>query len=128
MTAPTFDPIPPASSWVISHNGRVVETFDQTMTEKAECRGCGRQLEGEPFHTGKPAWIMNHRRYGLIRAPACHYGGHVCSERCDRKACLELEGSMPGCSNTGRLMGNLGAKISRKWDALRREYPNAVIG
>lgn len=97
------------------------------LPTKATCRGCGRVLDGSPYHTGKPAWIMNHRLYGLIRAPACHYGGHVCSERCDRNACGELEGSMPGCRPNGRLMGNLDAEISRKWDALRREYPAARI-
>ena len=97
------------------------------MAEKAECRGCGRHMDGEPFHTGKPAWIMNHKRDGLIRAPSCHYGGHVCSERCDRRACAELEGSMPGCGNAGGLMGNLSAEISRKWDDLRRDYPGVLI-
>ena len=82
---------------------------------------------GEPYYTGEPAWIMNHNRYGLIRAPKCHYGGHVCSERCDMMACGSLEGSMPGCANTGRLMGNLSSEIARKWDDLRREYPAAII-
>ncbi|MCZ4270775.1 hypothetical protein [Maritalea porphyrae] len=97
------------------------------MSEKATCRGCGRVLEGHPYHTGKSAWIMNHRKYGLIRAPSCHYGGHVCSERCDVKACRELEGSMPGYSGEPRrLSGNLDREIARKWDELRREYPGAI--
>ncbi len=99
------------------------------MDEVATCRGCGRVLEGDPYYTGKPAWIMNHKRYGLIRAPSCHYGGHVCSERCDRNACHELEGSMPGAgaSPSRFLSGNLDRDISRKWDALKREYPGANL-
>ncbi len=95
--------------------------------EKATCRGCGRVMIGEPYYTGKPAWIMDHKRYGLIRAPSCHYGGHVCSEDCDRRACGELEGTMPGCRPKARLMGNLSSDIAKKWDALRREYPGANL-
>lgn len=92
--------------------------------EVAKCRGCGRTLEGSPYYTGKPAWIMNSKKYGLIRAPACHYGGHVCSERCDREACHKLEGSMPGAGGRSRnLSGNLDRDITAKWDALRRKYP-----
>lgn len=91
----------------------------------AECRGCGRAMLGEPYHTGKSAWIMNSRRHGLVRAPQCYYGGHVCSESCDTIACRELEGSMPGYGGKEprRLSGNLDREISRKWDELRREYP-----
>lgn len=98
------------------------------MEKNAECRGCGRKMLGEPYYTGKGAWITQSKRYGLIRAPSCHYGGYVCSERCDRRACGDLEGSMPGCSLNRPLMGNLSAEISRKWDELRREYPNANLG
>ena len=97
--------------------------------EKAICRGCNRVLEGEPYYTGKSAWIMDTRRYGLIAAPSCHYGGHVCSESCDRRACAELEGSMPGYGGKEpkRLSGNLDREIERKWNDLRREYPAANI-
>jgi hypothetical protein len=94
------------------------------MDKNAECRGCGRAMLGEPYSAGKGAWIQDSKRHGLIRAPSCHYGGHVCSERCDRNACENLEGSMPGCSPNRPLMGNLSADISRKWDELRREYPS----
>jgi hypothetical protein len=91
-------------------------------TETPACRGCGTALEGQPFYTGKPAYIRTNR-FGLVPVPTCHYGGHVCSERCDRRASAQLEGSMPGCSDTGRLMGNLSSEISRKWDQARRDYP-----
>ena len=90
--------------------------------EKAKCRGCGKVLEGHPFYTGKPAYVRS-RKHGLVAVPKCHYGGHVCSERCDRTACGDLEGSMPGCRPGGRLMGNLSDEIARKWDAVRRDYP-----
>lgn len=90
--------------------------------EKAECRGCGRVLEGKPYYTGRDAFVRS-KRHGLVTVPTCHYGGHVCSEDCDRRACLQLEGSMPGCTKSRSLMGNLSAEISRKWDAVRRDYP-----
>jgi len=96
--------------------------------DAAECRGCGRTLQGSAYHTGKPAWIKDSRRHGLIRAPRCHYGGHVCSESCDRRACLDLERSMPGHgSGQSRLSGNFYREIAAKWEDLRREYPGADI-
>lgn len=74
--------------------------------EKAKCRGCGRVLDGSPYGTGKPTWNKKHPRYGLI-----------------------LEGSMPGAGSSKNrwLSGNLDNEISRKWGALRREYPGARL-
>ncbi len=60
--------------------------------EKATCRGCGRELWGEAFLYGGRAY---HPETGH-ECPENYYGGFVCSRRCDAKASLEFEQSMPG--------------------------------
>ncbi|WP_186005914.1 hypothetical protein [Pseudomonas congelans] len=48
----------------------------------------------------------------------CHYGGWVCSRRCDINACVELEGTMPGCGSTTsyqRLSIYAKESIQRHW-------------
>ncbi|MCJ2375146.1 hypothetical protein [Pseudomonas sp. RGM 3321] len=48
----------------------------------------------------------------------CHYGGWVCSRRCDINACVELEGTMPGCGSTTshqRLSTYAKESIQRHW-------------
>lgn len=60
--------------------------------EKATCRGCGRELNGSPYYTGKPAYHPETKE----RCRSNFYGGHVCSEQCDYRASLELEQTMPG--------------------------------
>lgn len=61
--------------------------------DKAVCRGCGRELIGKPYYMGGSAYLPGPK---IARAPACHYGGYVCSRDCDVRACLELEQDMPG--------------------------------
>lgn len=60
--------------------------------ETATCRGCGRELRGKPFYMGGDAFIPETGEF----AKRNWYGGFVCSPRCDHKASLELERSMPG--------------------------------
>lgn len=86
------------------------------MEDAAKCRGCGKTLEGKPYHTGGPAWLPNGRR-----APSCFYGGWVCSRECDVRACLDLERTMPGHSyNQTRLLPETSRRTHAKWDALER--------
>ena len=84
------------------------------MSSTPTCRGCGRALNGHPYHTGKAAYSPEHPG---VRLPSNHYGGHVCSRRCDIRATLEMESSFPGAGKATRLSPQLQASISRKWDA-----------
>lgn len=84
--------------------------------EKAYCRGCNRTLDGDDYRYGGRAFFGDPRTGKRREARACHYGGFVCSERCDRRACLELERTMPGHSfDQTRLDGDLDARITEKW-------------
>lgn len=93
-----------------------------TIPEKrkqATCRGCGKLLDGDDYMYGGRAFVPHHdsyRRGAMREAKSCHYGGFVCSEWCDRRACLDLESSMPGHSpDQRRLDGNLDEEITRRW-------------
>jgi len=47
-----------------------------------------------------------------------HYGGYVCSRRCDIRACVELEGTMPGCATVNgysRLSCYAKERIKSNW-------------
>lgn len=61
--------------------------------EVAVCRGCGRVLDGKPYYMGGDAYHPVTKE----RCPKNYYGGFVCSEDCDRRACVEQLSSMPGC-------------------------------
>lgn len=86
--------------------------------DKAYCRGCNRTLDGDDYCYGGRAYIPheNPNKTGpRNEAKSCHYGGFVCSERCDRRACLDLEQTMPGHSiRQVRLVGDLDRKITQK--------------
>lgn len=82
---------------------------------QAVCRGCGRVMEGKPYHLGGSAHFTDARGRRQT-AKSCHYGGYVCSESCDRRACLALEQTMPGHGfDQQRLDGNLDSVITRRW-------------
>lgn len=54
----------------------------------------------------------------VMVCPQCEgEGGFVCSQRCDYKAALDLEQSMPGHMGQTRLTGDLARKISDRWEA-----------
>ncbi len=59
-----------------------------TMRDYYSCRGCGIKL----CQSSNGACHPKTKR----SVPTCFYGGFVCSEQCDWKACLELERTMPG--------------------------------
>lgn len=60
--------------------------------EVATCRGCGKVLKGKPYYMGGTAY--NHSTNEAAKVN--FYGGYVCSQQCDIRACRELESSMPG--------------------------------
>lgn len=66
--------------------------YNCTETQ-AVCRGCGRKL------IGSPSWKAGFARHPEPKGQVyrCYYGGWVCSRRCDVRACVALEQSMPGC-------------------------------
>jgi len=66
--------------------------------ETAVCRGCGKVLNGKPYHMGGDAY---HPETGK-RCKKNFYGGFVCSPHCDYRASLELEDSMPGGTSPSR--------------------------
>lgn len=88
--------------------------------ERAKCRGCGRLLDGDDYRYGGRAFVPH--ASPLIRGPrreakACHYGGFVCSEACDRRACLNLEQTMPGHGIGQKRLGpELDARITQRWE------------
>jgi ribosomal protein L34E len=79
--------------------------------EPATCRGCGRVLKGNAYMYGGSAYhpVTNEN------CPVNQYGGFVCSEQCDIKACKELEGSMPGNTGSGSLSTYALNKIRNNW-------------
>ena len=89
------------------------------MTDHARCRGCGIGLVdaiGQPA----PPYYRSHyphpyHPYTNHPAKSCYYGGFVCSESCDRKACLELEQSMPGHRGQTSLDSSFLRKLEIKW-------------
>jgi hypothetical protein len=84
--------------------------------EKAKCRGCGRELKGKPYHLGGSAFIPETGE----PCPINQYGGFVCSRRCDVRACLELESSMPGAGRGQSLSTFAEQQIERNWGHLER--------
>ena len=99
-----------------------------TTRAKAECRGCGKELQGDAYMYGGRAYITTTRKYGSVPAPSCHYGGFVCSESCDRRTCLSLERTMPGHGQgQNSLNYNLDRDIISKWNELRRDYPGVNL-
>lgn len=79
---------------------------------QAKCRGCGRILIGKPYAYSSIAY---HPETGE-RVKINYYGGFVCSEQCDIRACLELERSMPGhTSDQKTLDSNAQRAVDRNW-------------
>lgn len=81
--------------------------------EKAKCRGCGIILDGNASFYGERAYLPS----TFIRALVCHYGGFVCSLKCDLRATLELEQSMPGHGYQQKSLNTIMyKKIHDKWE------------
>jgi len=78
----------------------------------AVCRGCGLVLRGKAYYLGGKAFHPATNKQSKVN----HFGGFVCSERCDYSAALELEKSMPGHQGQTRLSSELARDIARKWN------------
>ncbi len=85
---------------------------------QAVCRGCGLKLRGSPSWKGGLAYHPEPK--GEVYQ--CHYGGWVCSRRCDIRACVELEGTMPGC---GGVNGYERLSLYAK-ESIERHWPEAA--
>lgn len=81
--------------------------------EVAECRGCHRPLKGKPYHMGGSAYDPDTGK----RLPVNHFGGFVCSESCDWRACLRMLSSMPGAGPATQLDGYCADSVRRNWSS-----------
>lgn len=83
----------------------------ENSQDKAICRGCGKILNGKPYYTGGSAYhpITNEP------CPINQYGGYVCSYSCDKRASMELEGSMPGSNKSQTLSIYAQNSLKRNW-------------
>lgn len=79
-----------------------------TKKEAERCRSCRRELRGT-IRTG-----VTHPDTGET-CKVNHYGGYVCSERCDREASIELERSMPGGTPFKSLSCYAQESLKRNW-------------
>lgn len=78
----------------------------------ATCRGCRRELVGDDYMYGGSAWHPDTKE----RCPTNHYGGFVCSPRCDREASQTLENSMPGHLSMDTTLSSFAEKaLERNW-------------
>lgn len=76
------------------------------MEKTASCRGCGMKLDGKPYYMGGEAYHPITKK----KAKVNHYGGFVCSERCDFDSSLSLERSMPGHDSSQVSLGMFSEK------------------
>ena len=79
--------------------------------KNAICRGCGKVLDGKPYHLGGNAFDPDTGYKCRIN----HYGGYVCSEYCDRLACLALESSIPGAGQAKFLSSFSAQTVKTNW-------------
>lgn len=83
--------------------------------DPAVCRGCRMTLKEFDYSYGGAAY---HPRTGK-RVPVNHFGGFVCSESCDRRACLDMLSSMPGAGPTRTLDSPCAERVRQNWGAPR---------
>jgi len=79
--------------------------------ERANCRGCGKIMDGKPYHLGG---IALHPETGE-RCRVNYYGGYICSEWCDRNVCLDMESSMPGAGRAKSVSSSAAQHIKDNW-------------
>lgn len=79
----------------------------ECMAETAVCRGCGRELDGKPYHMGGSAYVpgtkTRSRPHG-VRALSHFYGGYVCSPGCNRRVFSEMQSHNVYSSEDARRM------------------------
>ncbi len=74
--------------------------------DRASCRGCRKEMQGEAYMYG------NNRNGHKVN----HYGGYVCSSKCDFNSSLDLERSMPGHSDRDRRLSCFSQEsFERNW-------------
>jgi len=82
------------------------------MDEKAQCRNCRKELIGKPYHLGGSAYDPITRE----RMPVSHYGGFVCSRRCDEEIIIEMHSSFPGAGICERVPYDMMRKLDKVWE------------
>ena len=79
--------------------------------EGAICRGCRRELSGKAYSLGGPAFHPITKEQVKVN----HYGGFVCSEKCDTRVCKDMESSMPGAGKVFYLSDSAARRIRSNW-------------
>jgi hypothetical protein len=77
----------------------------------AECRGCGRPLNGTAYYLGGSAYIPE----SGDKAKVNFYGGYVCSRDCDKRVSLDMSSSMPGAGKAHRLNTSEAESLRANW-------------
>jgi len=103
-----------APQGMLAQNGNIM-TEDKPI---AKCRGCGMVLDGSPYHLGGQAYLPGTTKAVL----PSHYGGWVCSRRCDVRSAQRLEDSMPGGKMPANTMPSCyrHESIDEKWERFER--------
>lgn len=81
-------------------------------TDHAVCRGCGKELIGRAYQFGGSAYDPVTKK----RCQINHYGGFVCSRRCDENVSLRVLRSMPGCGDAKTPDVFAAQRIRDNWD------------
>ena len=71
------------------------------------CRGCGKTLDGPPYHKGGSAYVTvagPNGRTRRIRALAHFYGGWICSAKCNRRVFAQMSAANVYSSDDARRM------------------------
>lgn len=77
------------------------------MENREECRYCGTLLIGKYPYAYNPKNKKD--------AKWNFYGGFVCCEDCDIKACLQQKSSMPGAGIAKSLSSSERSQVNRNW-------------
>lgn len=81
-------------------------------TQIKQCRNCRKEI-----HESHTAYAYD----PVTKKPAKwnFYGGWVCSEQCDKQACLDMESSFPGAGRATSLSSCAKQQVDKNWKALK---------
>lgn len=91
----------------------------RARADVATCRGCRTVLVDAFGKPARPWYTGNQNAYHpdtKRAAKSCYYGGFVCRQSCDLRACLELERDMPGHGGAQTVVSSEVRRMSnQKW-------------
>jgi hypothetical protein len=80
-------------------------------SEETNCRYCGRSIIEKTNGAHRYAYIGNSKELAKWN----YYGGWVCTQYCDRNACLEMESSFPGAGRATTLSSGAASQVKINW-------------